>query len=81
MTASALYHNREFGKLQEHLNTLIVQRAKMDKDFTDFLEKYDAKMNENPFHPAWDLYREASKKYSNIEHEIKSCNYYLNKSH
>jgi hypothetical protein len=80
MTASTLYHNREFNKLQEHLNNLLVKRANMDKDFSKFLDKYDSKMNENPFHPAWDLYRESTTKYNKLEYEIKSCNYYLNKS-
>jgi hypothetical protein len=80
MTLGEMASLKMFSEIQERLNELYVKRANMDKAFTEFLEKYDALMNENPFHPSWQFYREASEKYSKLEYEIKTAKYYLTKN-
>lgn len=78
-TLGELASLKMFDEIQERLNALYVKRARMDKDFSEFLDKYDSLMNENPFHLSWKFYRESCDKYSKVEYQIKSANYYLNK--
>ena len=79
MTLGEMASLKMVDELQQKLNELYIKRANMDRDFADFLEKYDALMNENPFHPSWKFYRLACDKYSKVEYQIKTCKYYLSK--
>lgn len=86
MTTETLTHTlgeladlKMFDEIQERLNELYVKRAKMDRAFTEFLDKYDSLMNENPFHPSWKFYRESCDKYNQVEYKIKTAKYYLTK--
>ena len=64
----------------EKRNQLIVERMRMDKFFSMFLEKFERKMDpEKPDTPIWKLYRSKVKEYGTICQEIKNSEYWINK--
>lgn len=57
---------------------LYVERMKMDKFFTMFLDKFEGKMDpENTNTPVWNLYKKKMKEYDAINQSIKAADYYL----
>ena len=59
---------------------LVIQRMKMDRFFTMFLDKFERKMDpEKPNTPIWKLYREKVKEYGELEQQIRNCDYWLTK--
>lgn len=57
---------------------LLVERMKMDKFFSLFLDKFERKMDpDNTDTPIWKLYKQKMKEYGDLERTIKSSDYYL----
>ena len=66
--------------LIEKRNHLLIERMKMDKFFTLFLDKYERKMDpENTDTPIWKLYKTKLKEYDKIQYEIKATEYWMSK--
>ena len=59
--------------------TLSIQKMKKDKEFSDFLEKHDKDMQESTNNPIWKRYREMLVEYSQLNHMLATCNYYIAK--
>ena len=66
----------------EKRNSLIVERMKLDKFFTMFLDKFERQMGSDKTDtPIWDLYRKKLKEYDNVQHGIREAQYWINKEH
>lgn len=66
--------------LIEKHNELVIERMKMDRFFTMFLDKFDRKMDpEKPDTPIWKLYRSKVAEYYKLSQEIKNTEYWIKK--
>jgi hypothetical protein len=73
-------YNMSIDELNRKKNNLIVEKMKMDKFFSMFLEKFERKMDsDNTNTPIWKLYKSKLKEYEKIDQEIKTTNYWINK--
>ena len=66
--------------MNENLHDLTVQKMKLDKFFSMFLEKFERQMDpDRTDTPVWKLYKNKLKEYEKVDHEIKSTRYCINK--
>jgi len=67
--------------LTEIHQTFVVEKMKLDKYFSIFLDENEDEMNqsENFDSPAWKTYRLKLKEYDAIERFVSQSKYYLNK--
>ena len=66
--------------LIEKRNQLILERMKLDKFFSMFLEKFERQMDpDRTDTPVWKLYKAKLKEYDKVQHEIKATDYWINK--
>jgi hypothetical protein len=66
--------------MTEKLHDLTVQKMKLDKFFSMFLEKFERQMDpDRTDTPVWKLYKNKLKEYEKVDHEIKSTRYWINK--
>jgi hypothetical protein len=64
----------------ERHNELILQKMKLDKFFSMFLEKFERQMDsDNTDTPVWKLYKTKLKEYEKIDYEIKANQYWIKK--
>lgn len=64
--------------LTEKRHELIVQKMKLDKFFSLYLEKFERKMDSNkPDTPIWKLYKVKLKEYGALNQEIKNTEYWI----
>ena len=64
----------------EQKNRLIVQKMKLDKFFTMFLDKFEKQMDpDNTNTPIWKLYKTKLKEYDKVSYDIKTTDYWLSK--
>ena len=64
----------------EEKNRLIVEKMKMDRFFTLFLDKFERKMDpDNTDTPVWKLYKQKSKEYSELNGVITTADVYIKK--
>ena len=76
----ALATDRDYNGIIAVQSDLFVQRMKMDKFFTMYLDKFEKKMDpDNTKTPIWDLYKKKLKEYSEIQQAIKAANYFIGK--
>lgn len=69
------------NELYNKRRDLTIQKMKLDKFFSMFLEKFERKMDpEKPNTPIWKLYKEKLKEYDSIQQEIRNTNYWISKS-
>jgi hypothetical protein len=67
-------------ELINELNNLSVEKMKMDKFFTMFLDKFGDKMDaEKPDTKVWQLYKSKLKEYDQLGQKIKHINYWIAK--
>jgi hypothetical protein len=74
--AENIIRTRE-GDLAAAHTFFIIERAKMDKYFSEFLEENDDEMSENFDSPQWKVYRDKLKEYDSIQRFITTSNFYL----
>jgi hypothetical protein len=75
---SNLAGDRNYQALSESRQTMLVERMKLDKFFSLFLDKFERKMDpENTDTPIWKLYKNKLKEYEELQRSIKSSTYYL----
>ena len=61
-------------------NDLYIQRMKLDRFFTMFLDKFEKQMDsDNTNTPIWKLYKTKLKEYDAIQRDIKSATYWITK--
>ena len=64
----------------EQRKQLVVERMKLDKFFSMFLEKFERKMDPDKIDtPIWKLYKMKLKEYDNVSHQIKTLDYWIKK--
>lgn len=64
----------------EKYNELLLQKMKLDKFFSMFLEKFERKMDpDNTDTPVWKLYKSKLKEYGKINQDLKNEQYWINK--
>lgn len=60
---------------------LLVEKMKMDKFFTMFLDKFERKMDaDRPNNPIWKLYKKESERYNKLCQEIRNTEYWIKKN-
>jgi hypothetical protein len=66
--------------LNEKYNSLQIEKMKLDKFFSLFLEKFERKMDADKTDtPVWKLYKAKLKEYDKISQELKNTNYWIAK--
>jgi hypothetical protein len=66
--------------LTEKYSDLQVQKMKLDKFFSMFLEKFERQMDpDRTDTPVWKLYKTKLKEYEKVDHELKATQYWINK--
>ena len=66
--------------LIEKYSDLQVQKMKLDKFFSMFLEKFERQMDpDRTDTPVWKLYKNKLKEYEKVDHELKATQYWINK--
>ena len=64
----------------EKRQELIIERMKLDRFFSMFLEKFERKMDPDKTDtPVWKLYKNKLKEYEKIQRDIRSAEYWINK--
>lgn len=59
---------------------LLMQKMKMDKFFTMYLDKFEKHMDsEKPNTPVWKLFKKKSAEYSKLNQEIRNVEYWIKK--
>jgi hypothetical protein len=59
---------------------LLVQKMKLDKFFTMYLDKFDTQMDsERPNTPVWKLFKKKSAEYTKLCQEIRNVEYWIKK--
>jgi hypothetical protein len=60
---------------------LLIEKMKLDKFFTMYLDKFDKQMDpEKPNTPVWKLFKQKSAEYSKLCQEIRNCEYWITKN-
>jgi hypothetical protein len=66
--------------MTEKLHDLQIQKMKLDKFFSMFLEKFERQMDADKTDtPVWKLYKNKLKEYEKVDHELKATQYWINK--
>lgn len=73
-------YNMNMNEMKTKLNDLQVQKMKLDKFFSMYLEKFERKMDpDNTNTPIWKLYKDKLKEYDKVDYEIKATKYWMQK--
>jgi hypothetical protein len=68
--------------LTEKYNSLQIEKMKLDKFFSMFLEKFERKMDSDKTDtPIWKLYKAKLKEYDKVSQELKHTEYWIKKEH
>jgi hypothetical protein len=66
--------------LIEKYNSLQIEKMKLDKFFSMFLEKFERKMDSDKTDtPVWKLYKSKLKEYDKVSQELKHTEYWIKK--
>jgi hypothetical protein len=66
--------------LTEKYNSLQIEKMKLDKFFSLFLEKFERKMDvDKTDTPVWKLYKAKLKEYDKVSQELKHTEYWIKK--
>ena len=76
MTTLSDISSASYDKLLEIKNDLIVQKMKLDRFFSVFLDSVELS-DENVGDDNWITYREMLKDYNEVEHLIRTTDYYI----
>jgi hypothetical protein len=75
---SNLAGEQNYQAIADSRQLMLVERMKLDKFFSLFLNKFERKMDpENTDTPIWKLYKTKLKEYEELQRSIKSSTYYL----
>lgn len=66
--------------LNEKYSDLQVQKMKLDKFFSMFLEKFERQMDpDRTDTPVWKLYKNKLKEYEKVDNELRTTQYWISK--
>lgn len=66
--------------LIEKYSDLQVQKMKLDKFFSMFLEKFERQMDpDRTDTPVWKLYKNKLKEYEKVDNELRTTQYWISK--
>lgn len=66
--------------LIEKYSDLQVQKMKLDKFFSMFLEKFERQMDpDRTDTPVWKLYKNKLKEYEKVDNELRTTQYWIGK--
>jgi hypothetical protein len=66
-------------RIEKH-NELILQKMKLDKFFSMYLEKFERQMDSDKTDtPIWKLYKSKLQEYEKVSYEIRANEYWLKK--
>jgi hypothetical protein len=66
--------------LIQKYNSLQIEKMKLDKFFSMFLEKFERKMDSDKTDtPIWKLYKTKLKEYDKVSQELKHTEYWIKK--
>ena len=66
--------------LIEKYSDLQVQKMKLDKFFSMFLEKFERQMDpDRTDTPVWKLYKNKLKEYEKVDNELRTTQYWIDK--
>lgn len=75
---SNLAGDQNYHAIADAQQTMIIERMKLDKFFSLFLDKFERKMDSNNVDtPIWKLYKLKLKEYEELQRSIQSSTYYL----
>ena len=77
----SLATDRDYGSIKGIYGQLIVERMRLDKFFSMYLDKFERKMDpEKTNTPIWDLYKKKLREYGDLQQVIKAAEYYMKKA-
>lgn len=77
----AFASDRNYAGIIQVQNSMYLEKMKLDKFFSLFLDKFERKMDpENTDTPIWKLYKAKLKEYADVQQSITTAKYYLTKS-
>jgi hypothetical protein len=77
----SLATDRNYVGIKNIHGQLIVERMRLDKFFSMYLDKFERKMDpEKTSTPVWDLYKKKMREYGELQQVIKAAEYYMKKS-
>ena len=66
--------------LNDKYSDLQVQKMKLDKFFSMFLEKFERQMDpDRTDTPVWKLYKNKLKEYEKVDNELRTTQYWIGK--
>jgi len=72
----------KYEDIKDVRHELLIERMRMDKFFSKYLDKVGNKMDPNtPNTPIWKLYRTKMREYGELDQTIKAADYYIKKSY
>jgi hypothetical protein len=75
-----LYRYQKLEELNKLLTHLTIERMKIDKFLSKFLDMFERKMSyENTETPVWDLYKKKLDEHEKLSQCIQTANHYLQK--
>lgn len=77
----AFASDRDYDGIIQVQNSMYIEKMKLDKFFSLFLDKFERKMDpDNTDTPIWKLYKAKLKEYADVQQSITTAKYYLTKS-
>ena len=74
--------DRNIQGIQDTHHGLLVDRMRLDKFFSMYLDKFGRKMDpEKTNTPIWNLYKVKMREYGELQQAIKAAEYYMKKSY
>jgi hypothetical protein len=77
----SLATDRDYDGIKTIYGQLVVDRMRLDKFFSMYLDKFERKMDpEKTSTPVWDLYKKKMREYGELQQVIKAAEYYMKKA-
>jgi hypothetical protein len=77
----SLATDRDYATMNTVYGQLLVERMRLDKFFSMYLDKFERKMDpERTSTPIWDLYKKKMREYGDLQQTIKVAEYYMKKA-
>lgn len=72
---------QDYNGIADYRHDLVIDRMKLDRFFSLFLDKFEKKMNPDITDtPIWKLYKAKMKEYAEVSRAITLSDYYLQKA-
>ena len=73
--------DRNYVAINTLYGQLLVERMRLDKFFSMYLDKFERKMDpEKTSTPVWALYKKKMREYGDLQQTIKVAEYYMKKA-